>query len=139
MEWKSLEWKNLCSESIEDLPDKPGAYAIRIVMNGKAKKIPRVFDEDTSGILCFGMTQKLGLKERIKRFYKAAHGESFQHAEGNRYNELGYDNARFSLRKLEFGSKVCEDEKLAKEIELDWFGEYERIFGELPPLNRKKG
>jgi len=137
MEWESLSWKSLNQENISKLPDKPGVYAIRIVMKGKPKKIPRIFRTDKLGILCFGQTGK-SLRVRLRCFYRSANEGQQLHAEGISYYRLCYFK-RLQLNKLRIGYKTFNNQDKAKKTEEKWFDEYERRFGELPPLNRKKG
>jgi hypothetical protein len=138
MDWEDLNWENFC-ESIKRLPEKPGTYAIRWVPGGKPQQIQRVFGLDQSGILCFGETgETIGLKKRLNGFYRAAEGKRVPHAEGERYYELKY-NKGFPLGELQIGYRVCTDGERAKITEILWFDEYEKLFGELPPLNQRKG
>ena len=133
MEWESLRWENLNQENINKLPDKPGAYAVRILM----KKIPRIFKPDKLGILCFGQTGK-NLRIRLRCFYRSADEGKQLHAEGIRYHKLRYFK-RLPLNKLQIGYKACNNQDKAKKTEKKWFDDYSKNFGELPPLNRKEG
>jgi hypothetical protein len=140
IDWESLKkhWENLCDDVIERLPKEPGAYAIRWAPRGKPQLIQRVFKEpDNSGILCFGMTGG-SLKKRLKDFYLAAKGGNQQHIEGQRYCDIGYAN-HFPLRELQIWYRKCDGKEKAKKTELRWFKDYEHRFGELPPLNYRKG
>jgi hypothetical protein len=138
MNWKNLNWENLCDDLIERLPEKLGAYAIRWAPKGKPQPIQRIFGADDSGILCFGMTGRRTLRQRLGEFYGAAGGGNQPHIEGGRYHEIGYANY-FPLQELQIGCRVCNDEMETKNTEIVWFNEYERFYGELPPLNYKKG
>jgi len=74
----------------------------------------------------------------LNYFYHAAEGKNYAHAEGKRYYKLRYAE-KFPLAELQIGYRICADKKEAKETEISWFNEYEILFGELPPLNRKRG
>ena len=138
MDWEDLNWENFC-ESIKRLPEKPGAYAIRWAPRKQPQPIQRVFGPDQSGVLCFGETgEKNGLRNRLNDFYHAAEGKNYAHAEGERYYKLGYAE-KFPLGELQIGYRICADKKETKETETSWFNAYEVFFGELPPLNRRKG
>jgi hypothetical protein len=138
MDWENLDFCNIPT-SIEHLSEKPSAYAIRWAPRGKPQQIQRVFEPDQSGILCFGETGK-SLRRRLNCFHRAAGGENCPHAEGERYHRLNYNkNKRFPLGELQIGYRVCTDGKRAKITEILWFDEYEKLFGELPPLNQRKG
>jgi hypothetical protein len=136
MDWENLNWESLCDDLIKRLPKGAGAYAIRWAPNGKSQPIQRVFGPDKSGVLCFGMTGSLN--RRSKEFYLAARGGNQQHAEGQRYYDMGYAN-HFPLQELQIGYRICNDEHEAWETEQTWFNEYESRFGESPPLNYGRG
>jgi hypothetical protein len=40
---------------------------------------------------------------------------------------------------LQIGYRVCAGKEDAEKTEISWFNEYENLFGELPPLNYRKG
>jgi hypothetical protein len=140
MNWKNLNnWENLCDDLIKQLPEKAGAYVVRWAPKGKPQIIRRVFEQDESGVLCFGMTgEGNGLQNRLRYFYRAAKGKNYAHAEGQRYSLLNYAQ-RFPPEELQIGYIVCNNGYKAWETEQDWFNEYESCFGELPPLNYGRG
>jgi len=140
--WDNLDWKqcdNVFQENAE-IPEKAGAYAIRCTGNGTPRPVSRAFATDTSGILCFGRTaqRKAGLRGRLTDFWRAAAGKKAPHAEGKSYYDLDYCNRGFPRNGLEI-AWVALDRQSAKRQELEWFDEYLAAFGELPPLNRKRG
>lgn len=143
MDWENLNWENLCDDLIKRLPEEAGAYAVRCAPKGKPQPIQRVFEQDGTGVLCFGMTGNLQVRSRA--FYSSVRGGR-GHAEGERYNlplegeyhPLGYAQ-RFPSVELQIGYKICNNEHKAWEKEQAWFNEYERLFGELPPLNYGRG
>jgi hypothetical protein len=92
MDWENLNWGNLCDDLIKQLPAKAGAYVVRWAPKGKPQLIRRVFEQDESGVLCFGMTGRRTLRTRLGEFYGAADGGKQQHIEGQRYCDIGYAN-----------------------------------------------
>jgi len=140
--WDGLDWQlfNVVVKKLKDLPERPGLYAVRCAPKGQPKAIGRAFGVDRSGILCFGRTTgSKGLRCRLKYFCGTALGKKYSHAEGQRYHELKYDQRNFTLEYLQIGWKEFASGKKAEERELAWFDEYLEMFGELPPLNRKRG
>jgi hypothetical protein len=93
-----------------------------------------------SGILCFGRTTKGegGLRGRLREFWRATGGKEAPHAEGRRYCELNYNTRGFPRNALEIAWVTLERPDAVRK-ELAWFDEYVGDFGELPPLNRKRG
>ena len=141
-DWEGLDWQflNDVVENIQDLTVKSGVYAVRCAPEGQPKAIGRAFGVDSSGILCFGRAiGSKGLRSRLKYFCRAAAGKKSAHAEGQRYHELKYNQRNFPLDWLQIGWKDFALVDDAKERELAWFDEYLEMFGELPPLNRKRG
>ena len=141
-DWESLDWQlfNNVINKLKDLPENLGVYAVRCAPNGQPKTIGRAFGVDQSGILCFGRTTgSKGLKSRLKYFCRAAAGKKSAHTEGQRYHELKYNQRNFPLDCLQIGWKDFALVDDAKERELAWFDKYLEMFGELPPLNRKRG
>ena len=141
-DWENLDWQlfNDVVNNLKDLSERPGVYAIRCAPKGCPKTIGRIFRVDQSGILCFGRTTGAeGLRRRLRYFCGAASGKKYSHAEGQRYHELKYGQRGFSLEYLQIGWKEFTSGEKAKEQELAWFDEYLEMFGELPPLNRKRG
>ena len=139
--WDDLNWlpcEEVCAR-LSDLPDKPGAYAVRCAPEGKPKRIQRAFGPDDSGILCFGKTEEGGLRTRLTNLCRALRGMRAPHAEGRRYHDVKYAGHGFPLDSLQIGWIVCASMAEAKAGELAWFDEYFEQFGELPPLNRKRG
>ncbi len=141
MSWDGDDWIGLKDAIDNDqLPEKRGAYVIRCAPRGRPKSIRRAFDVDKTGVLCFGMTASSeGLKGRLTIFYGAAGGGAAAHAEGQRYHCLGYHQHGFCLQSLQVRWVECATKKEAKEQELCWFDKYAMLFGELPPLNRRRG
>lgn len=138
-EWEKLNWQafnDAAEKNFENLSRKPGVYAVRYVPKGRHKDVARVFGVDKCRILCFGMTTK-DLRYGLRASGRTASGQRVSHGEGETYHRCDY-NKRFPLDYLQFACKYCPAKKTKKK-ELDWFDEYEKIFGELPPLNRKRG
>lgn len=141
-DWEDLDWQffNNVVNKLKDFPENPGVYAVRCAPNGQPKSIGRAFGVDKSGILSFGRaTGQQGLKSRLRYFCQAAAGKESAHAEGQRYHKLKYDRRNFPLDWLQIGWKVFDLADDAKEKEIVWFDEYLEMFGELPPLNRRRG
>jgi hypothetical protein len=123
------------TKGLVNAPTKPGVYIVRSVSHNKPKPMQRMFKCDEDGILHIGRTTNL--KDRISSFIRGARNGK-EHSEAMRYHGLkceyeqrGYSSVQIGY--LEFSLRE------AKEIELEWFDEYARIFGELPPLNSKRG
>jgi hypothetical protein len=133
MDWENLNWENLCDVLIKRLPERAGTYVVHWAPGGQPKPIQRVFKQDKSGILCFGMTGG-SLKNRLRAFYRSARGGR-GHAEGENYHLLNYAQ-RFPLQELQIWYMVCNNRNEARKTEIAWFEDYESRFGELPPLNR---
>lgn len=137
-EWEKLKWKTL--DCLEEIPPTPGVYAVRSMRGGKPRVIGRAFRKDKSGILCFGRAgESPGLRRRLRSFCRAESGKKVSHAEGKRYHRLCYNTNGFPLKQLCIGWLPLRSEAEAHRRELAWFDEYECTFGELPPLNRKRG
>jgi len=138
-EWEELEtWVTLAC--VKEVPPAPGVYAVRSMQGDKPKVIARAFGKDESGILCFGTTKRRTLRERLGQFCQAASGQPVPHSEGKRYHNLGYScRRRYPLSSLRIAWRRLETQEEAEQREKDWFKEYERVFGELPPLNRRCG
>jgi len=142
--WEELEWIR-AGEIFQgpelEIPNRPGAYAVRCSSKGTPIPIARVFRRDTSGILFFGSTaiEAEGLRGRLKAFWRAVNGMAAPHAEGQRYHQAEYDNRGFPQNALEIGWREFDAPPDAVAQELAWFDEYFCLFGELPPLNRRRG
>jgi hypothetical protein len=140
--WDDLDWKqceNLFPHA-DEIPHKTGAYVVRCAPNGSPRSVCRVFATDLSGILCFGRTTgQGGLRGRLSKFWRATTGgKEVAHAEGRRYCELNYNTRGFPRSALEIAWVTLERPDAVRK-ELAWFDEYVGDFGELPPLNRKRG
>jgi len=142
-EWDVLNWTpfNDVSGNHNNVPETPGVYAIRSVRRGNPRVIGRAFGKDKSGILCFGRAgEGPGLRRRLRSFCRAASGKKVSHAEGKRYRALGYNSTdRYPLDSLRIAWLSLRSSDKAKARERRWFDQYAQKFGELPPLNRKRG
>ena len=142
-DWNNLDWKpwEEVLENRVDLPKRPGAYAVRCAPRDRPKVIGRAFRRDRMGILFFGSTTMcpLGLKARLTTLCRALRGLKSPHAEARRYCEVDYHQHGFPLDSLQIGWRQCQSAEQAKAQELCWFDKYFNEFGELPPLNRKRG
>ena len=140
--WDDLDWKQFENvfQGHAQVPEKAGAYAIRCTANGTPRPVSRAFATDASGILCFGRSaeREAGLRGRLTDLWRATAGKKAPHAEGRRYYDLNYSKRGFPRNALEI-AWVGLDRQSAERQELEWFDEYLDAFGELPPLNRKRG
>ena len=141
--WDNLDW-NRCEQLAQDadrIPQQPGTYAVRCAPGGEPRVVCRAFGPDKSGILCFGRTTQTtkGLRGRIGAFLRCSGGVGSGHAEGERYHQLRYAEHGFRQGDLEVAWVAFSAPDQAKRQELSWFDEYSDVFGELPPLNRKRG
>jgi len=112
-----------------------GVYVVRSVSHNKPKSIRRMFDPDKNGILHLGRTANL--KGRIHSFLRGTrtgkeHSEAMRyHRHKNEYKKRGYSSVQIGYKEL--------PSRKAKTLELKRFDEYACAFGELPPLNSKRG
>ncbi len=118
-----------------DAPERSSMYVVRVISHNKPKSIRRIFKCDEDGILHLGCTKNL--KKRIGSFLRGTRTGK-EHSEAMRYCRLKceYEQRGYSL--VEIGYRVLALKK-TKELELKWFDKYALAFGELPPLNSKRG
>jgi hypothetical protein len=118
-----------------EAPEKSGIYVVRSISNNKPKLIRRIFKCDKDGILHIGYTKNL--KGRIGSFLSGTETGK-EHSEAMRYNRLKREYEQYGYSSVQIGYRKLPLRK-AKKLELKWFDKYEHSFGELPPLNSKRG
>jgi len=132
--WELLEYVAL--GQVANAPDRPGAYAVRYVVKGGPKHIPRIFGVDNTGILCFG--ESISLRRRLAAFSGAVNGNNAPHAEGQRYRHWAYHMRGIPPESLRVGWRETNSKQEAQNQEREWFQKYLDLYGELAPLNRQQ-
>jgi hypothetical protein len=111
----------------ENVPES-GVY--KLIAN---KKIGRLLKDDKLGILYIGKGIILPYHNRIGKFVNSLNNTEKAHDAGVRFNaELIRKN--FPLEETTIEITLSEN---AEQLESELLNDYERNFGELPPLNRR--
>ena len=122
-------WKPLKKETLKKIPKEPGVYLIRC----RDHPTNRLLGSDQEGVLDIGESNNL--KKRIRLFLTCASGKKKRgHSAGCRFAALGLKR-HFPLDRLEIKWKVAESKAAARKLEGELLRQYEKKFGELPPLN----
>lgn len=120
----------------EDFGDSGGVYKLFCKKeNGKTKPIPRFVDVDIDGILYIGkgvsfLNRVIELKKSIAPEYGSSNHEC-----GVRYKSSEMIKKLFPYKDLWIELNGF-DTKDIDQGEKDFLQDYEKEFGELPPLNR---
>ena len=118
-----------------DVPQKPGVYVVRVMSRNRPKSIQRMFAADRNGILHFGRTSNL--KARIGSFLRGTR-TGREHSAAMRYHSLRneYEQHGYSLVQIGYQARTLNR---AEKLEKKWFDMYANNFGELPPLDSRRG
>jgi len=136
-DWWSSGWSEWVN--IWEIPnyENCGVYKIRFAdVEGFPVSIPRFIDTDKDGILqiCYSENIKRG----IYRFFRAAEGKKYTHAEGKRLRLLKqYTNLkeRYKDCKMQYSFKKYTGRKEARVEQERLLKHYVRKYGEVPPNN----
>ena len=134
------KWRHLTDQDLNDHWDQSsGVYYIRLVnRRGKPAQIQRVLGADREGTLYIGMAgsgNDGGLCNRLWGFWTAISGtDETQHGAGRKYRRLL--SKRFPGHRLQYCFRRLKDAKRARQIEKECLMDYQKCFGEIPPLNR---
>ena len=122
-------WKPMTQETFGEIPKEPGVYLIRC----RDHPTNRLLGSDQEGILDIGESNNL--RKRTRFFFACASGKKKRgHSAGCRFFGRGLDRD-FPLDQLEIKWKVTKSKAAARKLEGDLLSNYEKKFGELPPLN----
>ncbi|MEK7678858.1 MAG: hypothetical protein AAB356_01575 [Deltaproteobacteria bacterium] len=138
-QWTAWQkFNELTDDEWKKIPESPGVYQIRCVgANGKPKKIKRLLNTDSEGIL--GIGESGYLRTRLRAFW----GSPNQHAAAWNYSVFRYDKA-FPKKFLQFcyaktGAEDKKGKNKAVELEFRLLLEYRKKFLDGPPLNVNRG
>jgi len=124
-------WLPLTDESLDEVPNDPGVYQIRVK---RGKGIPRLLGVEPLGILDIG--ESVHFRTRLRNFLRCAtSSKAVAHVAGWRFRYLRLHRKGFSVEVLEFRWKALDSKKEAQIAEGQLMREYVRDYGELPPLN----
>lgn len=134
-------WYDITKENIVQNDESPGVYYIRAVSSGnKPIAIRRVIECDSEGILYIGMTghgDNAGLLNRLWGFSSAMIGNDLTaHNAGARYYLLLAK--KLPKHRLQYSYRHLKTDIEAAKLEKECLDEYEKKYGELPPLNRMR-
>lgn len=134
-------WYALTSKNLKQNDAGPGVYFIRSVCkNGQPCVLPRLLRKDRNGLFYIGKTggeKNAGLDWRIWCFWREAIGKpQSPHVAGVRYRKLL--KRRFPIESLQYRYKRLRSSAAALREESKILKQYERRFGELPPVNRQR-
>lgn len=122
-------WKPLRQKTFEKIPTEPGMYLIRC----QCHQTNRLLGLDKEGVLDIG--ESSNIRKRIKQFLACASGKRKKgHSAGCRFANRRLSRY-FPLDQLEIKWKDTGSKDAAKKLEGELLRNYEKIFGELPPLN----
>ena len=132
-------WYDITKENIDQNDESAGAYYIRAVsLRNKPIPVRRIIGCDPKGTLYIGMTgrrKNAGLLNRLWGFCSAIIGDDLTaHVAGARYYR--HLKKRLPKHKLQYSYRQSKTDTAAKKLEKECLDEYERRYGELPPLNR---
>ena len=130
-------WKRFAKENLNRCPESPGVYYIRWVnKRGKPVPIGRILGTDPEGTVYIGMTGKgngSGLCNRLWTFWDKASGRAGAHSGAKRFRRNLVKHA--SIDDFEFCHRRASSREDARRIEIACLRDYEKTWGELPPLN----
>ncbi|SNY99552.1 hypothetical protein [Flagellimonas pacifica] len=125
--------KDLDSKLFIDIGNAPGVYRLFCMDKGMVKPVPRVLGVDVEGRLYIGKGDNL--RKRVLQLRSRIFHSRTKHSGGSRYNSNEKLNMAFPREQLYIQLYTINSPKLEEERLLF---EYIKLFGELPPLNRKR-
>ncbi|VVB91817.1 Uncharacterised protein [uncultured archaeon] len=132
MTW-TIDWKPITD--LEDVPDKPGLYKIRIIRNGNPYPTQRILKEDDKGVIYIG-SDDYNIKARLKNFLNAL-DKGKNHIAGDRLHDWREDRKiNFENSDIQYIYKTTLNHN-SKDEERKELINYESDYGQFPSLNRK--
>jgi hypothetical protein len=107
-----------------------GIYKLLSIKNGNIVPIGRAVKQDDNGILYIGKANSF--LSRVITLKKSILNNSGGHIAGRRYNKLPTFIEKFPPDSLYV---ILEHSDNPKALEDKYLNEYQKIFGEVPPLN----
>ena len=124
-------------QSLSVVPETPGVYRIRVLMDGQPVLLRRLCGDDPDGILDIGETGKgpTGtLQYRIGTFQDAVLRGTAPHAAGCKFHDYSY-HSRFASDRLWADWIISADKVAARNLEKSLLADYRRALLDAPPLN----
>jgi hypothetical protein len=126
---------NFWNDINQTLGNEGGVYKIISIQNGKPRPVPRFLETDEAGILYIGKAESfldrvIELKKSILAEYKGR-----KHICGRRYKHLCEISTIAEKFPPETLHVLLFPHDFPKILENDFLQEYEKKFGEVPPLN----
>ncbi len=133
--WRDLTPDNLNKNWIQSA----GVYYIRVVSRlGRPSRIRRILGHDPEGTLYIGMAgtgSDGGLCNRLWGLWTAIVGkDETPHDAGRTWRRL--ISRHFPRHRLQYCCRRLKDAKEARRVEKECLNYYQKLWGELPPLNR---